>query len=120
MEIPRWKVHVQHGSKAADAWYPLSMVGSITPGALCLQGHDTIIHSLSVNDDDVLVSAGDDGSMRCVAVGVEVSALPCFNAACVVLRFWDYKTGYCFQNLQTAVQPGECPAAFGVCCIQYA
>lgn len=48
-------------------------------------GHNTIVNTLSVNDDNVLVSCGDDGSMK----------------------FWDWKTGYNFQTLDTIVQPGS-------------
>ena len=38
--------------------------------------------ALALNDDDVLVSAGDDGS----------------------LKFWDYGTGYSFQEAQSRVR----------------
>ena len=48
-------------------------------------GHNTIVNSVAVNDDNVLVSSGDDGSMK----------------------FWDWKTGYNFQTLDTIVQPGS-------------
>jgi len=48
-------------------------------------GHDAIVNAVAVNHDEVLVSAGDDGS----------------------LRFWDYKTGYNFQAAHSAVQPGS-------------
>ena len=48
-------------------------------------GHNTIVNSIAVNDDNVLVSSGDDGSMK----------------------FWDWKTGYNFQTLDTIVQPGS-------------
>eukprot|EP00941_MAST-03F_sp_MAST-3F-sp1_P004848 g4848.t1 len=59
-------------------------------------GHNTIINSLSLNDDNVLVSGGNDGT----------------------LRFWDWKSGYCFQKEQSIVQPGslDCEAGiFGSC-----
>lgn len=48
-------------------------------------GHNAIVNSLSVNEDDVLVSCADDGSMK----------------------FWDWNTGYNFQTLRTAAQPGS-------------
>jgi len=51
-----------------------------------------IVDSLAVNDDGVLVSGGDDGSMQ----------------------FWDYKTGYQFQTAQSIVQPGSLDAENGV------
>jgi len=55
-------------------------------------GHNAIIHSLSLNRDNVLVSAADSGSMY----------------------FWDYKTGYTFQRLQTVVQPGSLASEAGI------
>ncbi|KAL6054778.1 Pleiotropic regulator 1 [Balamuthia mandrillaris] len=56
-----------------------------------LSGHNTILHTMALNSDNVLVTGGDDGS----------------------LYFWDWKTGYNFQRLQTMVQPGslDCEAA---------
>lgn len=51
-----------------------------------------IIDAMAVNDDGVLVSGGDDGS----------------------LQFWDYKTGYKFQAGQSIVQPGSLEAENGV------
>eukprot|EP01029_Cantina_marsupialis_P029707 TRINITY_DN782034_c0_g1_i1.p1 TRINITY_DN782034_c0_g1~~TRINITY_DN782034_c0_g1_i1.p1 ORF type:complete len:425 (+),score=111.08 TRINITY_DN782034_c0_g1_i1:187-1461(+) len=55
-----------------------------------LSGHDSIVNTLALNDQNVLVSGADDGSMH----------------------FWDYKTGYCFQKTETISQPGslECEA----------
>jgi pleiotropic regulator 1 len=50
-----------------------------------LSGHNTILNALAVNDDGVLVSGGDNGS----------------------LHFWDWMTGYNFQRLQAPVQPGS-------------
>jgi len=47
-------------------------------------GHNTIIHSVAVNEDGVFVTGGDDGS----------------------LCFWDWKTGHLYQRTQTIVQPG--------------
>merc|ERR550514_1379676 len=55
-----------------------------------LQGHNAIVNALDVNEDGVLASGGDDGS----------------------LHMWDYRTGYNFQSLKTVAQPGslECEA----------
>ncbi|KAH8062876.1 hypothetical protein JL720_13118 [Aureococcus anophagefferens] len=50
-----------------------------------LSGHDAIVNAVDVNDDGVLASAADDGS----------------------LRLWDYRTGYGFQKLHTVAQPGS-------------
>jgi pleiotropic regulator 1 len=49
-----------------------------------LPGHNTIVHSMAINEDGVLVTGGDDGS----------------------LCFWDWKTGHLYQRTQTIVQPG--------------
>ena len=51
-------------------------------------GHNAIINSLCVNQDNVLVSAADNGSMK----------------------FWDYTTGYCFHEQTTIPQPGTVPS----------
>ena len=44
-----------------------------------------MLNTVSVNEDGVLVTGGDDGT----------------------LNFWDYDSGYCFQKTQTVVQPGN-------------
>ncbi|KAL1955115.1 hypothetical protein VTO42DRAFT_9016 [Malbranchea cinnamomea] len=56
------------------------------------EGHNAIINSLSVNEDNVLFSGGDNGSMS----------------------FWDWKTGYRFQVLETTAQPGSLQAEAGI------
>lgn len=48
-------------------------------------GHNAVINTLAINHDHVAVSGADNGS----------------------LRFWDYNTGYNFQQLETIVQPGS-------------
>jgi pleiotropic regulator 1 len=50
-----------------------------------LQTQRSIINSLALNPDGVLVSGGDNGS----------------------LWFWDWKSGNCFQQQDTIVQPGS-------------
>lgn len=60
-------------------------------------GHETVVNSLAVNDDGVLVSGGDDGS----------------------LHFWDYKTGYSFQCSQSIVQPGSLDAENAIFCTEF-
>ncbi|KAJ1979705.1 pre-mRNA-splicing factor prp46 [Dimargaris xerosporica] len=55
-------------------------------------GHRTIINTLSVNADGVLVSGGDNGS----------------------LCFWDWKTGHNFQSIASQVQPGSLESEAGI------
>ena len=56
------------------------------------RGHNAVVNALAVNDDGVLVSGGDDGS----------------------LQFRDYETGYCFQKTSTVAQPGSLEAENGI------
>lgn len=55
-------------------------------------GHNAIINTLSVNEDNVLFSGGDDGSVS----------------------FWDWKTGHRFQAQESVAQPGSLDAEAGV------
>lgn len=57
-----------------------------------LTGHKAVVNAMAINDDGVLVSGGDDGTMN----------------------FWDYKTGHCFQQTETIAQPGSLDAENGV------
>ncbi|CAI5453576.1 unnamed protein product [Caenorhabditis angaria] len=57
-----------------------------------LSGHNTIINALSCNDDGVLVSGGDNGS----------------------ICFWDWRSGYCFQKIQTKPQSGSIESEAGI------
>ncbi|BEI81691.1 hypothetical protein CcaverHIS002_0208510 [Cutaneotrichosporon cavernicola] len=57
-------------------------------------GHDAIINTLAVNDEGVLFSGGDNGT----------------------LTMWDYATGLPFQHLQDIPQPGSLDAEAGVFC----
>lgn len=57
-------------------------------------GHNSIINTISVNEDNVLFSGGDNGSVR----------------------FWDWKTGHCFQDTESAAQPGSLDAEAGIMC----
>ena len=57
-----------------------------------LSGHNSIINSIALNKDNVLVSGADNGSMY----------------------FWDYKSGYNFQKVQTTVQPGSLSSEAGI------
>lgn len=57
-----------------------------------LSGHNSPINAVAVNEDGVLVSCGDNGS----------------------IHFWDYETGYCFQKSNTIAQPGSLDAETGI------
>jgi len=57
-----------------------------------LSGHSAIVNALAANADNVLVSGADNGS----------------------LHFWDWKTGYNFQRLQTIPQPGSIDPEMGI------
>ncbi|CAH0479256.1 unnamed protein product [Peronospora belbahrii] len=54
--------------------------------------HNAIVNSISINQDGVMISCGDNGSMR----------------------FWDYQTGYCFQSDSTKAQPGSLDSETGI------
>jgi pleiotropic regulator 1 len=56
------------------------------------EGHNAIINTLAVNHDNVFFSGADNGSMS----------------------FWDWKTGYRFQSLDTIAQPGSLDAESGI------
>ncbi|KAK3693898.1 putative pleiotropic regulator 1 [Podospora appendiculata] len=55
-------------------------------------GHNAIINTLSVNDQNVFFSGADNGSMS----------------------FWDWKSGHRFQALDTTAQPGSLDAESGI------
>lgn len=57
-----------------------------------LSGHNAIVNCMAVNPESVLVSGGDNGTMY----------------------FWDWRTGYNFQRLQAAVQPGSMDSEAGI------
>ncbi|KAL4809585.1 WD40-repeat-containing domain protein [Aspergillus unguis] len=56
------------------------------------EGHNAVVNTLSVNEDNVLFSGGDNGSMS----------------------FWDWKTGYRYQTIDTTAQPGSLEAEAGI------
>eukprot|EP00055_Hartaetosiga_balthica_P002275 m.3374 g.3374 ORF g.3374 m.3374 type:complete len:465 (+) comp2062_c0_seq1:65-1459(+) len=57
-----------------------------------LTGHNAIINSLAVSPSGVMVSGSDNG----------------------VINFWDYRTGYRFQQLDAIAQPGSLDCESGV------
>ncbi|KAI9625536.1 hypothetical protein KEM48_010798 [Puccinia striiformis f. sp. tritici PST-130] len=57
-------------------------------------GHDAIINTVCVNEEGVMYSGADNGSMT----------------------WWDYKTGLPFQTMSDIPQPGSLDAEAGVFC----
>jgi len=57
-----------------------------------ISGHNAIINDMCINQDNVLVSAADNGTMN----------------------FWDWKTGYNFQSLTAKPQPGSLDSENGI------
>jgi len=57
-----------------------------------LSGHNAVVNTLAVNSDNVLVSGADNGT----------------------LHFWDWASGYPFQEIQAKVQPGSLEAEAGI------
>ena len=55
-------------------------------------GHNAIINAAVVNQDNVLFTGADNGSMH----------------------FWDWQTGHCFQKTETAPQPGSLDSENGI------
>ncbi|GMH08301.1 hypothetical protein Nepgr_010141 [Nepenthes gracilis] len=62
-----------------------------------LSQQKTIINSMAVNEDGVLATAGDNGS----------------------LWFWDWTSGHNFQQSQTIVQPGSLDSEAGIYAVSY-
>ena len=56
------------------------------------EGHNAIINSIAVNEDNVLFSGGDNGSVS----------------------FFDWKTGHRFQDVEAVAQPGSLDAEAGI------
>jgi pleiotropic regulator 1 len=57
-----------------------------------ISGHNAIINTVALNSDDVLVSGADNGS----------------------LYFWDWKSGYNFQQIESKPQPGSISSEAGI------
>lgn len=62
-----------------------------------LSQQKTIINAMAVNEDGVMTTAGDNGS----------------------LWFWDWKSGHNFQQAQTIVQPGSLDSEAGIYALSY-
>lgn len=57
-----------------------------------LSGHNSIINTLAINQDNVFVSGADNGTVT----------------------FWDWTSGYPFQKFETVVQPGSLESEAGI------
>ncbi|CAK86058.1 unnamed protein product (macronuclear) [Paramecium tetraurelia] len=62
-----------------------------------ISGHNAMINSVAINRNNVLASAADNGS----------------------LYFWDWKSGYNFQQINTIAQPGSIAAENGIFCCTF-
>ncbi|KAI3654925.1 hypothetical protein MP228_000305 [Amoeboaphelidium protococcarum] len=62
-----------------------------------LQGHNALLNTVSINEDNVLFSGGDDGSMQ----------------------FWDYKSGYSFQQTRTKLGIDNVESDAGIFCSSF-
>ncbi|OIT20755.1 PREDICTED: protein pleiotropic regulatory locus 1-like [Nicotiana attenuata] len=62
-----------------------------------LSQQKTIVNAMAVNDDGVMVTGGDNGSMW----------------------FWDWRSGHNFQQSQTIVQPGSLDSEAGIYALTY-
>ncbi|XP_027338418.1 protein pleiotropic regulatory locus 1 isoform X1 [Abrus precatorius] len=62
-----------------------------------LSQQKTIINAMAVNEEGVMVTGGDNGSMW----------------------FWDWKSGHNFQQAQTIVQPGSLDSEAGIYALTY-
>ncbi|XP_050216982.1 protein pleiotropic regulatory locus 1 isoform X1 [Mercurialis annua] len=62
-----------------------------------LSQQKTIINAMAVNEDGVVATGGDNGS----------------------IWFWDWKSGHNFQQTQTIVQPGSLDSEAGIYAISY-
>mmetsp|Transcript_16850 Transcript_16850/g.26763 ORF Transcript_16850/g.26763 Transcript_16850/m.26763 type:complete len:138 (-) Transcript_16850:131-544(-) len=57
-----------------------------------ISGHNAIVNAIAVNRDNVLVSGADNGT----------------------LHFWDWKSGWCFQDFKVTPQPGSLDSECGI------
>lgn len=62
-----------------------------------VSGHNAIINDMAISQDNVMVSCADDGSMY----------------------FWDWKSGYNFQQIYSKPQPGSISSEAGVYCAEF-
>lgn len=73
-------------------------------------GHNSIINTLTVNEDNVMVSGG----LWRFHAASEWSILTYFLGDDGTMKFWDWKTGHNFQSLNSIAQPGSLDAEAGL------
>ncbi|ELT96058.1 hypothetical protein CAPTEDRAFT_223827 [Capitella teleta] len=74
-----------------------------------LSGHNAIVNTLALNEDNVLVSSGGNLHDELIILILVYSLAD--NGS---MYFWDWKSGYNFQRLQSAVQPGSIDSEAGI------
>jgi pleiotropic regulator 1 len=69
-----------------------------------LSGHQAIINCMSLNKANVLVTGIPYLNLSLWIIGADNGSL----------HFWDWKSGYNFQKIQSKVQPGSISAEGGI------
>ncbi|RUO96214.1 pre-mRNA-splicing factor prp46 [Jimgerdemannia flammicorona] len=89
------------------------------------EGHQAIVNTLAINSDGVVISGGDWGKVYCFAALDSTFLCNCrrsFNPDVMYsspgdngsMAFWDWKSGYKFQSVDTLVQPGSLESEAGI------
>lgn len=84
-------------------------------------GHNAIINTLAVNNDNIMFSGGDNGSMSFwVRLFIQITYTQTISAFLDDCRLTsgkqDWKTGHRYQAMDTIAQPGSLDAENGVFC----
>lgn len=82
-----------------------------------LSGHNAIINTLAVNSDGVLVSGGirnQPTQFHSRGLSVVMVVLNLLIADNGTIHLWDWRTGYNFQRIHAAVQPGSLDSESGI------
>ena len=62
-----------------------------------ISGNNSIVNTMAINDDNVLVSGSDNG----------------------MLHFWDWKSGHNFHTSETVAQPGSLESEKGIYAMKF-
>lgn len=85
-----------------------------------IQNQAGIINDVAINEDGVVASGADNGSLWCAHVPAmwRVRLLSFLSHVCPAgmppCRFWDWRSGNCFQQGQTIAQPGSLESEAGI------